>query len=157
MQSTQTCDSKWHSTEFSAPNAKGCDPATRDCRGGRGMTWTVKRVQSVCHSSCYTSLLPCWALQLPARRCQRWGHSRCGMLCAAEPGSHITAARSPSAPSQESPFHSHPQGGFLVLTDSKKGTFVMIYQLELRRTGKAQPEASKWENLQVTPGWSKDS
>lgn len=29
---------KWHSTEFSAPNAKGCDPETRDCRGGRGMT-----------------------------------------------------------------------------------------------------------------------
>lgn len=76
MQSTQTCDNKWHSTEFLAPNAKGCDPATRDCRGGRGMTWTVKRVQSVlCHSSCYMSLLPCLALH----------HARCGMLCAAGP------------------------------------------------------------------------
>jgi len=60
MQSTQTYDIKWHSIEFSAPNAKDCDPATTDCRGGRGMTYIVKRVQNVlCHSSCQTSFLPC--------------------------------------------------------------------------------------------------
>lgn len=60
MQSTQTYDIKWHSIEFSAPNAKDCDPATTDCRGSRGMTCIVKRVQNVvCHSSCHTSLLPC--------------------------------------------------------------------------------------------------
>lgn len=36
MQSTQTYDIKWHSIEFSAPNAKDCDAATTDCRGGGG-------------------------------------------------------------------------------------------------------------------------
>lgn len=38
MQFNQTYNVKWHLIEFSAPNAKDCDPATTDCRGGRVTT-----------------------------------------------------------------------------------------------------------------------
>lgn len=100
----------------------------------------------------FTSLL---SPALPGRSWQVQ-HSRCGMLCAAGPfhtrvPSLLLGASLMSQP--EVSFPQPPSGGvLLVLTDSKKGTFVMMCQLELRRTGKAQPEASKWKNLQVTQG-----
>lgn len=113
-----TYDVTRHSVQLSPPNAKGCDPATTDHRGGSGMTCIVKGVQHVlCHGSCHTSMPPCEALHLHlvARSCvctipttlAAAGRSLCHRK-----RSHVVAARSPSyGPSQKLPFHSLPKMG----------------------------------------------
>lgn len=154
------CDSKWHSTEFSAPNAKGCDPATRDCRGGRRMTQTVKRVQSVlCHSSCYTFYFPaqpCTPRQeLAGAALQVWNAVCSRALPHTRP---LTAARSLSdVPARSVLSTGTLRWGAFGVDRQQKGHICDDVSAGIKEDREGTARGKQMEKPPGDPGWSKDS